>query len=58
MLGKGAKQVMPKILNKTTGEVEELSYDEEGMEKAKEMEKSGEGLVISDARKRSEMTYG
>ncbi len=50
---------MPKVLNKKTGKIEKLSYDEEGMEKAKEMEKSGEGLIISnDARKRSETTYG
>ncbi len=50
---------MPKVLNKQTGKIEKLSYDEEGMEKAKEMEKSGEGLIINnDARKRSEITYG
>ena len=50
---------MPTVLNKQTGKVEELSYDKEGMEKAKEMEKSGEGLIISnDARDRSETTYG
>mgnify|MGYP003151466870 FL=1 len=51
---------MPKVFNKVTGQVEELAYDEEGMEKAKEMEQTGEGLVMptNDARKRSEMTYG
>jgi len=50
---------MPKVLNNQTGEIEKLSYDKEGMEKAKEMEQSGEGLIISnDARKRSEVTYG
>ena len=50
---------MPEVLNKQTGEVEKLSYDEEGIEKDKEMEKSGEGLIISnDARDRSETTYG
>ena len=50
---------MPTILNKKTGKVEKLPYDEEGMEIANEMEASGEGLIISnDARDRSETTYG
>tara|TARA_R100001463_G_scaffold74365_1_gene128331 strand:+ start:660 stop:812 length:153 start_codon:yes stop_codon:yes gene_type:complete len=50
---------MPTVLNNQTGEVEKLSYDKEGIEEAKEMERSGEGLIISnDARNRSETTYG
>ena len=51
---------MPKIFNKITGRMEELPYDEAGINKAKQMEQTGQGTMIpeNDARKRSEMTYG
>tara|TARA_Y100000401_G_C8309921_1_gene219165 strand:+ start:387 stop:536 length:150 start_codon:yes stop_codon:yes gene_type:complete len=49
---------MPTVLNKKTGKVEKLPYDKEGMEIANEMEESGDGIIISDARDRNETTYG
>ena len=60
MQEKGVKKVMPKVYNKKTGQVEELLYNEEGIEKAKEMEQTGEGVIMptNDARKRNEITYG
>ena len=73
---------MPKIFNKITGRVEEVPYDEEGINRVNQIQKTGQGttyadsitnnqsrgtmskqrqspnFIMTDARKRSEKTYG